>query len=206
METEKFVQRFVLGPMQTNTYLLGEKYVIDPGGWNSELAEALAEAGDNLEAILLTHGHYDHICGITKIWKKYPELNLYCHEKEAKLLNNAEQNLSSLMEDEITFTPDEIFPDVKISLNDTEIEVILLPGHTPGGCGFYLAAEELIFSGDILFKGGIGRTDFFGGDRKTLTSTLEKFVEQLPEQTIIYPGHGPETTLAREKESNPYLQ
>ncbi|WP_027882923.1 MBL fold metallo-hydrolase [Meiothermus rufus] len=195
-----------VGPLQENTYLLlgpaGRGVVVDPG---DEAERILAEArrvGLKPEAILLTHAHFDHVGAVASLVEALG-LPVYLHPAELPLYRSAAQSAARWglsipnPPEPVVFLTEGQRLDFGLGL-----EVLFLPGHAPGHVGFYCPGH--LFSGDVLFRGGIGRYDLPGSDPKALWASLQKLV-QLPPQTMVYPGHGPITTLAQEKADNPYL-
>ena len=173
-------------------------YIVDPGAEAERIVAALE--GARPKAILLTHAHFDHIGAIGELQKRYPGLPVYVHPLDAKIITHPLNN----------FPPD--YPPVKMPENITwdlekleGCQVIETPGHTPGGVCYHFPGDKLLFSGDTLFNFSIGRTDLPGGDMPTLMASLRK-LEQLPDDTIVIPGHGGITSIGLEKSGNPFLQ
>ena len=205
-----------VGPMQACCYVAAcertrETVIIDPGG-EPERIISVVERG-NLEPILVldTHGHADHIAANAQMKARFPGAPLVVHEFDAAMLRDPHANLSALFGAPIESPP----PDRTVSDGDVlrvgeeEFKVIHIGGHSPGSiCLFALADENakgVLFSGDVLFAGGIGRTDFAGGNHQELIDGIREKLLSLPEETLVYPGHGPETTLGEEARSNPFL-
>lgn len=202
------VDRYELGPLLTNCYVVrperdaAEAVVVDPGGDITRLRLELARMGAKVAAVLLTHGHWDHVLGV---------VDLVEASGAPVYLGKAElPELESRAFEEMGFPPPSSFaPDHLLEGGETlelaglKIEVVLTPGHRPGHVAF--ATDGCLFSGDVLFRGSVGRADLAGGDWPTLLATLEMLVERFPPETVIYSGHGPETTLAAELQSNPFL-
>jgi len=216
------VVRLVLGEFSTCCYLLGgetsnevssykEAIVIDPVEEGLRIVRALEERKWRAKYILNSHGHIDHIAGKAEIKKAFPEATLAIGKNDALLLRRPLKNLSIFLGRWVKSPP----PDRLLVEGDTVeaggilLKVIELPGHTPGGIGFFRegADEEppVLFAGDTLFAGGVGRTDFPGGSEEQLIASIRNKILTLPEETIIYPGHGPETRVAEEKKNNPFL-
>ena len=199
-----------LGMLATNCYIVGggeRLLIIDPGDCPPGFIEAVEADGRTPEAILLTHGHYDHFLGVDSIAGHF-HLPVYALDKEKPALENSQINLSKMFsgKDEALTTPITYFSEGDIlELAGMKIRTIWVPGHSPGGCCYYISEENVLFSGDCLFCGSIGRTDFPQGDYEALISTLKNKILILPDDTQVFPGHGPGTTIGYERVSNPYL-
>lgn len=206
------IKRIIVGPLEVNAYIVytetvGEKegFIIDPGGDATRLLDFLKAENIVLRAILNTHGHGDHIGAVEAI-RKATGAKFYLHEGDASMVIDAGKNLSMYIGNHVTTAP----PDVilqggeDLTVAGLDVKVIHTPGHTPGGV-CYLVGEDL-FSGDSLFWQSIGRTDFPDSSYNDLVTSLKERVLPLPEKTVVYPGHGDKTTIANEKEYNPYLR
>ncbi|MFP4686760.1 MAG: MBL fold metallo-hydrolase [bacterium] len=192
------IKSFVVGELQSNSYLLAGRYLIDAGGLSGELKEALLACRDSFEAVLLTHAHVDHIAGILEIKQLLPECKVYCHRSEKKFLADPKLNLSVWLGKEISVEADGTFDEYSPAIEGEKLQVIETPGHTPGGVCFYWQSEGLLFSGDTLFKNGVGRTDLYGGDMGTLQNSIKSKLFTLPVGTTVFPGHGPQTIIGDE--------
>ena len=212
------IERFILGSYQTNSYLLKvdreseDCLIIDAGLEPRPLTDYLAQNRLNPLAILLTHGHADHIAGINTLRQNFDKIKVAVHKADAKMLTTPEENLSFLAGVSVTAgSPDIILEDETIiEFADIKLKVLHTPGHTPGGICLHCRQENLVFTGDTLFAESVGRTDLAGGNPETahqqlITSIKEKLLP-LPEETTAYPGHGSQTTIAREKKYNPFLK
>jgi hydroxyacylglutathione hydrolase len=209
------IKTFVFNAFQENTIVLydetGEALVIDAG------CQTLAETKDltdfikntDLKPILLlsTHGHIDHVLG-NRVLKNQYNIPYRAHKGDRSLIENAvEHGILFGLDIQAPPLPDNyISENEQIHFGNSVLEVIHLPGHSPGGVGFYCKDQHFIVVGDVLFKGSIGRTDLPGGDFDQLISSIRTRLLVLPENTIVYPGHGPHTTIDEEKRTNPFLQ
>ncbi len=200
-----------LGPLQTNGYLVhNEKdaVFIDPGAEGEKVITAIEEAGVTLQAVILTHAHFDHIGGVERLVQHF-DVPLYVHKEEAEWLKEPAKNGSSLFPGiepiSVTWTPKLLSGEGEWKVGPFSFQMFETPGHSPGSISFYMSDENIIFSGDILFQGGIGRTDLPGGSMDTLLSTIHSKLLTLPDETTVANGHGPTTTIGEEKEMNPFL-
>jgi len=211
------VVRLILGQFSTCCYLLGEEasgqaIVIDPAEGGSRIVQALEERNWRAKYILNTHGHTDHIGGNAEIKRAFPEATLAIGQKDAGLLRHPLKNLSIFFGRWVKSPPPDRFLSESdtVEVGDILLKVMELPGHTPGSIGFFYkgTGEEppILFAGDTLFAGGVGRTDFPGSSEEMLIASIREKILTLPEETVIYPGHGPETTVGEEKRNNPFLR
>lgn len=205
------VEHLAVGPVQTNCYLAinketKEAIIIDPGDDADRIGMRLMQLEAKPVAILLTHGHFDH-AGAAKALAAQYDILVYAHEKEAETLEDSRMNLSgSLAGGATTYHADVFLKDEQeLTLAGLHMRVLFTPGHTPGGCCYYFPREDVLFSGDSLFCGSVGRTDFPGGSMRTLVDSVRNKLMSLPENTIVYPGHDIETTIEQERMYNPFL-
>ena len=204
------IENFVLGMVHTNCYLVsneekGEGFIVDLATYSLELVNHIKKSGVQIKGILLTHGHFDHIMGVKEFIKEIPT-TVYAHEDEKELLKDPALNLSVMRVEEygleeVHFLKDE----QKFNLAGFEIQAIHIPGHTPGGCSYYLPEQGLVFTGDSLFYRSVGRTDFPYGDSELLVDSIHEKLLILPEDTKVLPGHADASSIANEKNNNPYL-
>lgn len=193
-----------------NTYIINEKkdaYIIDPGTKIDEIKAYITEKDLRVLGILLTHGHFDHITAINDLLEEYG-VNVYLHELEREFLFNPSLNLSSMTyhpfvvkkkSNVITFTKNHSF-----TLGRETITVLETPGHTKGGVCYQY--KNVLFSGDTLFKNSIGRSDLPTSNGADLEASVQMLVTTLKDNTIVYPGHGPLTTILNEKHENPFIK
>lgn len=199
--------RHICGPLQENCYIIYNKenkcVIIDPGYEFEKISKNIDSK--NLEPlyILLTHGHIDHIGAVSELKERY-SINVYIHERDKYMLENLNVERAHLygMNVKSTKVDHTVKDNDKIAFGDKFIEVIETPGHTGGGICYKFG--NLLFSGDTLFQGSIGRYDFPESSGLELMESLKK-LKKLPPNTIVLPGHGPETTIENELKSNPYL-
>lgn len=198
--------RLPLGIYAANCYILGcpetkKACVIDPGGEPEKIVEALKQHDLTLEVIVLTHGHMDHIGGLAGL-SKATGAQIAIHEGDKEMLADPRVNLSNAMgAGAISIEADRLLKDDdRIQFGACRLKVIHTPGHTEGS--ICLKIESNLFSGDTLFQRSVGRTDLAGGDQKALIQSIKKKLYKLPEDTVVYPGHGPETTIGYEKTGN----
>jgi hydroxyacylglutathione hydrolase len=207
------IDRLVLGEFDTNCYILrsGEQVtdclIIDTGLDVRPLLEFLEKNKLNPVAVILTHGHIDHIAGIEELRKKYPSIKVYIHKLDGETLTDSVSNLSFMTNDSFIAEKADHLVEEKDLIEETVIQlsVIHTPGHTPGGMCLYSQKDGVVFVGDTLFAGSVGRTDFPGGDMRRLIEGIKEKLLKLPDATVVYPGHGPQTTIGREKKNNPFL-
>ncbi|RSL30948.1 MBL fold metallo-hydrolase [Salibacterium salarium] len=201
-----------LGPLQTNCYVLyndnQEAVIIDPGGDAEYLQQWLENRNLHPAAILLTHAHFDHIGAVEQIRQTF-DIDVYLHEKEREWLTDPEKNGAALFLGDSTISSAEadhhINQEGELVVGPFTFQVYETPGHSPGSISFYHPESETVFSGDVLFSGGIGRTDLPGGNHDELLKVIHDKLLELPEDTYVACGHGPYTTIHAEMDSNPFL-
>lgn len=202
------VDRFALGPLQTNCYLVradgaaSAGVVVDPGGEASELRVQLGRLGTTCAAILITHGHFDHVGGVADL-AEATGAPVYMPEGERDRLERYSEFAPAGMPGR-PHTPDYLLEGGEtIDVAGLAFDCVSIPGHSPAHIAFQV--EGHLFSGDLLFAGSVGRVDLPGGDWDTLLASVRVLADRYPPETIVYPGHGPQTTLGAELERNPFL-
>ena len=204
------VERYATGILNTNCYLAineetKETVVVDPADCPKYLMRHIKENELKIVAILLTHGHFDHTMGIDKFLDEY-KVPVYVHEEDAAMLEDIELNLSRVYTSGYTFSGARTVRDKQIlHLAGEDFEVIHTPGHTRGGCCFYVAEDNVLFSGDTLFQNSVGRTDFETSSMSDLVHSIRDRLFVLPDETHVYPGHMGETMIGHEKKYNPFI-
>lgn len=204
------IRTIPVGMNRTNCYIVGceetrEGGVIDPGGEGERLVREIGRAGLDILYVLITHAHFDHIGAIADLIEA-TGAQLAVHPRERSLLESGGGAAWWGLELEPGPSPDIALSDGQsIQVGDLRFQVLLTPGHSPGSVTFYEADEGVAFDGDLLFANGIGRADLPGGDRDTLMRSIREVLFTLPDDTAIYPGHGPRTTVGQEKRSNPWV-
>jgi hydroxyacylglutathione hydrolase len=202
------VDRYELGPIGTNCYVVRadrgatEAVVVDPGGDAAQLRLELARAGASCSAILITHGHWDHLGGVADL-AEATGAPVHMAEDERTLL----EDINSFVPQGIRlrpYTPDVLLQgDETLELAGITFETLRIPGHSPAHLAYH--ADTCLFSGDLLFAGSVGRTDLPGADWDTLVESIRTLADRYPPETVVYSGHGPETTLGVEVARNPFL-
>ncbi len=209
------IAKFTFNPFQENTFIVytdtQQAVIIDPGCYFPEeeqrIDQFLKDNNLNLLAVLGTHAHLDHVFGVNYFMDKY-SIPYYLHKDDIVVLNSFEQsgakygipNLIKRHQPTHNLTPDET-----LQIGDIELKVLHTPGHAPGHVVFYSEENGFVINGDVLFAGSYGRTDLPGGHEQTLVKSIKEIMFNLPDNTLVCCGHGPETTIANEKNTNPIL-
>lgn len=205
---------FTFNPFQENTYVLynekKECWIVDPGMFGQEENEVMLQfiARHTLQpkGILNTHAHIDHILGIDYLADKF-SIPFYLHEKELPILDNAANTarMFGFQYSGVKTKPIFVSESTPLQLGEDQLEILFVPGHSPGSIAFYNPSEQWVISGDTLFSGSIGRTDLLMGDFNVLVNSIRTQLFPLPDDTTVYSGHGPSTLVGEEKRSNPFL-
>ncbi len=204
------LQQCVLGPVYTNCYIAknketGEALIIDPADSPSKIELKVNAMGARPVAVLLTHGHFDHIMGVEAVREKY-QIPVYACRQEEEMLREPSVNMTDQMGKSCSIRPDVFLDDLQVfEAAGFSIQMIHTPGHTKGSCCYYLKEEGVLFSGDTLFCGSVGRTDFPGGSASQIRDSLHRLLAALPDDTSVYPGHDISTTIGYEKRYNPFV-
>lgn len=202
----------VLGEIGTNCYVIVNESVkrciiVDPADQPESVGVMVEKCGCEPAAVLLTHGHYDHMTAAEAIKDKY-NINIYAGDHEKDVLLQPDKNLSGIMgRRQVSLKADRWLSDGdELELAGIKIKVLHTPGHTEGGVCYYIAEASALFSGDTLFAESVGRTDFPTGSMGALINSIKNKLLPLPEETVVYTGHGDTTTIGYEKQYNPYCQ
>ena len=203
------VDTYVLGAAQENCYVVRaergatEAIVVDPGDAAADLRLELARTGARCAAILVTHCHYDHIGAVADL-AEGTGAPVYIAREEARVLASPDDYYGALGVRIRPYEADHLLDgDETLELAGIELQTLLVPGHSPAHLAYY--TDGCLFSGDVVFAGGVGRTDLQGGDWDTLLESIRTLAERFPPETVVYPGHGPRTTLGAELARNPFL-
>jgi len=207
------IVHLTVGSLETNAYILaeeisGEAVVIDPGAEGDRIAEIVRQHGWNLKAIWLTHAHFDHLGGIGALLRSFsPPPPVALHPEDCWLWREkGGADLFGVEIEDLAEAPDMgLYHGDVLEIGKAFCEVRHTPGHTPGHVAFYCPEDAALFSGDLIFRGSVGRTDLPGGDWDALLESIHTQVFTLPDETRIFPGHGPITTVGEEKHHNPFL-
>lgn len=206
------IARLVVGPIETNCYIVRdggegrEAVLVDPGDDAEEILAALKELQAEPVAVLLTHGHYDHILAVNALKRHFPDCPVLVCGSERGMMEDPSLN-SPFQGAHDPVTPDRYLADgERLRLLGREVRVLSTPGHTAGSACFYFADDGVLFSGDTLFYRGMGRTDLPTGDRRALYDSLCRLFAELPDNTEVYPGHGRETAIGYERGIEDYLR
>lgn len=205
------IEKYVVGIIGTNCYLVineetKEAVLIDPGAYPLKIRNAVKEAGLKIKAVLLTHAHFDHIMGLDDVRKEF-QVPVYVEEADLNMMTDGSRNLSvNYVNGGYQYKDATPVKDGQIlEIAGMQFKVIHTPGHTPGGCCYYMEKEGVLFSGDTLFQASVGRSDFPGGSASELVRSVKEKLLALPDETHVYPGHMDETTIGYERRHNPFV-
>ncbi|MGM0506526.1 MAG: MBL fold metallo-hydrolase [Bacteroidota bacterium] len=208
------IESFTVGPFAENSYLLlegKEALIIDPGFSNQSELEIflkyLKNSGAQPVAILLTHAHVDHVLGLSSLLRHH-ELPVWLSDRDRFLWKNAEGQAArfGISMAGFNFEPEPLPTGPGFSIGSFTMDVIETPGHSPDHVSFHFPAEKVLISGDALFRESIGRTDLYKGNLDQLTRSIREQLFPLPDDTVVWPGHGPSTTIGHEKSHNPFVK
>lgn len=203
---------FTVGPVQENCFLVrpdgsDRAVLVDPGEEADRLLGAIDTLGVGLDAILLTHTHFDHVGAVAPV-AKATGAPVYCPELEVSVLADIMRYVPwpEFGPFESYEADETVAGGERLELAGLEIDVLFVPGHSPGHVAYSIPAEAALFSGDVLFQGSVGRTDLPGGDWPTLAASIQSLLDTLPDETRVHPGHMGQTTLGAERATNPFLR
>ena len=204
------VEQLVLGPVSTNCYFAlnqetKELLIIDPADQPERIFQKVALMEGTPVAVLLTHGHFDHISAAEAVRDRY-DIPVYACPLETEMLWEPSVNMTQYYGRPVSMKADKMPSDLEVfEAAGFKVQMIFTPGHTKGSCCYYFKDEDVLFSGDTLFHGSVGRTDFPGGSSAQIVESLHRLVGALPEDTVVYPGHDTSTTIGYEKRYNPFV-
>ncbi len=206
------LKTLVVGPIGANCYLIGDEAtnegaVIDPGDEAQRIIQVVKESGLTIKYVIATHGHFDHT-GAVKQVKQELDCDFLLHINDLMFVRRSKKSALDwgIMIDQVP-DPDRNLEDGDIlKLGTLELKIIYTPGHSPGGICVYVQSENIVFSGDTLFNGSVGRTDFDGGSMEELLKSIKEKLYTLPDDTVVYTGHGEETSIGNEKRQNMFVR
>ncbi len=206
------VTRIPTGMLQANSYVVVDEetkkgFVVDLGGYSKRMKSFVENENIEIEYIILTHGHGDHICGVPGHLEDWPDAKVVAAEAELPLLTDPALNLArDTGGTDVIISPDLLVNDMDtLQVGNLVLRFFLTPGHTKGGMCIYVESEGVLFSGDTLFQASIGRTDFYGGSFPEIKKSIKTKLYVLPDETRVFPGHMGPTTIGFEKENNPFV-
>lgn len=206
------LEMLTVGPFQENCYVIGDEAsgvgaIVDPGDEAARIALAVEQTSLEIDRILVTHAHIDHLGAVGALADEYACPVLMHAEAEPMLQQLPSQAMMmGLRFGKVPAVDRHIEAEELLEIGDLELRSLYTPGHAPGHLAFYVESEELLLSGDALFAGSVGRTDLFGGDMELLMRSINERLMTLPDETRVYPGHGPRTTIGAERAHNPFLR
>ena len=200
-----------VGPFQENCYIIGDESsnigaIIDPGDEPERILKTAKSTGLTFKYILNTHAHIDHVCGVQQI-KETLGIPFYLHQDDHILLQHLPKQAAmfGIFVDQVPKVDFFYGPNTRIEIGKLSTRILHAPGHSPGSVCLHFESSQIVFGGDVLFNGSIGRTDLYGGDYDTLIHSIRSQLFTLPDETLVYPGHGPVTSIGHEKRYNPFL-
>lgn len=208
------INRFTVGPFAENTYLLtegGEALFVDPGFLEDAeyqtVKSQIEKNGFTPTAVVLTHAHIDHVLGLQKVLDDY-EVPVYLSDEDRHLWNNfpSQAAMFGFQSQGFSFDPEPLPVQKRWTVGNFVFDVRYTPGHAPDHVSLYSAKDGIVIAGDALFREGIGRTDLYKGDFTLLEKSIREQLYTLPDDTVVYPGHGPETTIGHERQANPFVK
>ncbi|PWN05473.1 MBL fold metallo-hydrolase [Rhodohalobacter mucosus] len=208
------IELYTVGPFAENTYLIsqqGSSLLIDPGFYQpreySVFQDDLAESGNKLTAVILTHAHVDHVLGLEKVLKNH-KVPVYLNHSDLYLWNHFSDQAGrfGFSVPDFDFTPEPLDEQEGFTIGSFSMDVICTPGHSPDHVSIYFPSEDLLIAGDALFRESIGRTDLYKGDFDLLSDSIRNKLYTLPDSTRVLPGHGPATTIGYEKKNNAFVK
>lgn len=200
------------GPLSVNTFLAVDEetkkgFIVDAGGYVPELKNKIVNDGYEIEYIICTHGHFDHIGGVNEFKNEFPGAKVVAHEADKAMMESASINMSLPFGTNVKVTPDVLINDGDVlTVGNAELKFLHTPGHTPGGISIYVASANVVFSGDTLFRLSVGRTDFPESSHTAMVTAIKEKLYTLPDETVVLSGHTPATTIEFEKRNNPFVR
>lgn len=205
------VEKLVVGPIAANCFIIGDEdtkigAIIDPGGEGDMIASRVEEMGLDIKYIIATHGHFDHNAGMKKI-RESIDAPFMIHKDDESFIEESKSSAErwGLLVDQVPEADQYIEDGEVLNVGGLKLKIIHCPGHSPGGISIYIESEKVLFSGDTLFFRSIGRTDFREGSLEDLQDSIRNKLYKLPDDTVVYTGHGEETTIGEEKRGNMFV-